>query len=375
MPYLDVRFNMSRNRIISLTIITLVFLLGFRWCRNEFFNSDEDFDPIVSNFQPSQFSYSSVTPIYYYANNKLYFSENGAIDFSNDPIWKGKIERSYERYVMVSPNSEFIALNHSFDEIVILKKTGELIAEISPVSEYLKRFDEGSLGSFFQWSQDSKTFYYLKDSYVNSIIQTSIYGFSTTQGKHYLVKELGEKCTENFYVNRNNNHIYYQASIEGDLVYKKVSIDIPTRSMVMDTVSGWEFLNPDSTFINYFVQDFGNYSYDFKRLVKSTYGTSSTPGLYYHTDSTNQIIIESTHGYRGFKGNSFSLHKGGEFLPDNRYYVARVHASNLEGTLLIDTKTLKYMHFESIFECFYSITNDQQPNFKKNYKFETSVRI
>lgn len=358
------------KKIFKIVIIIFGIILFFKLLGVLFFKSNKDKDSELIEFQPNEtIKVQTSKPIYYYVENKIYFSKNGEIDLEK-PIWEGelKLNKGVGFTVSVSPNSEYIAFNTK-KKIIILNSKGKIITQISPVSEYM--FEERKQGNFwatdFQWSKNSENLYLMKDKiwkndYSQDKNKSSVYKFSVKTKELSKIIDLNEQ-SHYYYINNSEKNLYYTASNqEGAWEFKKV--DLKTNK-VIDTLKQNENLflkTNDSIFVNYKIQ-IGHYLNESKGITIER--KDSTCNTVLIKNGNKKLIFKGKCGFNAFKNNSYSYLSNNEswFLPNDRFYISFIDSKNYNGTIIIDTENLKYKFYNRKIIPFYSFTNNDKKEF------------
>ena len=291
-------------------------------------------------------------PIYYYSDNKLYFSESGKLDLSK-PIWNGNIdERFYNDKVSVSPNSKFIALNNG-DVIKVINSTGSLVKDISPISNQILENKNAFWGSDFQWSKNSKNLYLMRNDKNN---QSSLYKLSTKTAELIKVVDLNERISH-FYLSPNEKYIYYEYT---NRILKKLDLNI---KKVVDTIQrneSWKLITKDTIFIN-----FKTSPIDLNKGKIIDESKNDTLCNIYLIDKNNEkLIFKVNCGFDAFKGRKLGCFESNMniFLPNNRFFMTQIYAKDNRGTIIIDTETLEYKLYTKEIKPYFSNT---KTNFDK----------
>ncbi|MBN4065818.1 hypothetical protein JYT51_00630 [Candidatus Amoebophilus asiaticus] len=381
--------------LLGLSLILLTLWLIGRF----FFKSHESYEPELLEFKSSSFDYKASKPIYFYFDNKLFYNENGILDLKQKPIWKGEINDLSRRHVFVSPDSRHIAINVDDDYILILNNTGKEIGIIKPIAESLVMEDRSTgvfLGEHLQWNMKSTDLYIMQDDslvddkiwHANKYWDTksfkkAIYKYSIIDKQLKKVITLDERSQGRFYLNKDESQLYYQfADSIGKFAIKKIELRNNKTLATYYSIKRKLSIPNDSIFINYKTDIFWNSSHNLQKTITTVSNRIVQGGLYLYQDSLSKLIFKGTHGYHAFKGSSYSFLTGGEFLPGDQYYLGRIKSKEYDGSVIIDTESLKYIFIDKKIECFFSITNDYCLHFDyrlnkihPNTEWETSVSL
>lgn len=364
--------------LISATLIGTIFF-AYWWLNKYFFRTDDSYPPKLFDFKPEKLNYCSNKPIYFYANDSLYFDSLGTINLKNKPIWTKSINigNGREHGIFISPNSQFIAFNESSNKIIVIDRNGNLKHIIETFEKTI--IDNATFwGKELQWNENSTKLYFMQyrkwDAFLSKNNRSTLYVYTIKENRINKIIDLQEECCEDFYISRDEKTIIYRfVDNKGNMPFKKIN----TSNGMYEgqfTWDRWHKLSEpkDKIFINYSVDHFGNFSQDYKHLI-TTVGFVAEPGLYYYSDTLTSLIIKGKYGYGAFKGNSYSYRESGEFLPWNKYYVCRINSVNVKGTIIIDIASHKYDFIDKEVYCFFSITNNEPFDFDKDI-YETSIQ-
>lgn len=360
-----------KRRILIVGIIILGIYFFLKLLGIFFFKSHKDKRAELIDFKPTEsMKIKTSKPIFYYTDNKLYYSENGEVNFSK-PIWNGYINSNKEvgLTVSVSPNSKYIAFDNN-GSVKILNQNGQELANIKPVAKDM--LDGRKSGKFwnsdFQWSKNSENLYLMNDrvwngNYSRSKNKTTLYRISLNDNKKYKVIDLKEQ-SRNYYLDVNQNNLYYTAydSIGESWLLKKVDLK---AKKVTDSVKRNDdlfLINKDSIFVN-FKSQIGHYLNDRKGIT--TQRKDSLCNTVLIENGSENLIFKGKCGYNAFKNWSYSyLGKNNAwFLPDDRFYMSFINSKNYNGTVIIDTENLTYRFYDKKITPFYSFTNNDKKQF------------
>ena len=322
-----------------------------------FFNSRKNKPIELIDFNPKEsLKINTSKPIYYYSDKKIYYSESGELDLTK-PIWNGKInERFYSNTVFVSKNSKFIALNDG-NGIKVINNKGNLIKDISPISDHILDNENAFWDSDFQWSEDSENLYLMKD---NKSEESSLYKLCTKTSELKKIVDLKEKVWR-FYLNPNQSNLYYTSDkINGDWILKK--LDLKTKR-VIDTIQQlkkWKLNTKDTIFVNFNSSQIN--SPDEKWIGQSRNDTLCN--LYLFENKSEKLIFKVKCGYDAFKGRKLGCLERNMniYLPNNRFFMSQIHAKNNNGTIIIDTEKLEYKLHKTEVKPYFSNTKTNYDN-------------
>jgi hypothetical protein len=339
-----------------------------------------NYSPEIVGMNEETFDFKSTKPIYYQIDNKLYFSKEGKFDLGQNPIWtKGlnkpaKTSLRYSKFV--SPNSKYILINNE-SELVVLDNKGKVVDVIDSFCNFLDGNCGENMfsGDDIQWKHDSKSFYIKKFmNYKRHNPLTEIFEYTIKNGqlKSIITVEMDDS---EFYLSKDEKNIYYKIVESGDFVFNKLNIESGEIEQVIDFEK-----EKDSIFINFPVgvnilsMDVNKtYSYNDSEIEMMCYGESYNikGGLYMKRNDSVFHIINVKDGYLSFKEVEYNIKtQNSFFLPGNRYFVLTdIDTKNFEGSLIVDTEQMQVRKFESIDDCFFSLTNRDYTNYKVgNYK-------
>jgi len=373
-----------KKLLYGVLVILGVCLLLFLMLELFFFRNYKDYPPELTDFKPSEFSIDAGKPFFYKIDDGLYYSNDGVLNLNSKPIWNGEMNE-YSFVCQASPDNQYIAFVRGETEILILRKDGKVVSRISPIAKSFiaeTRKSGDYNGEFFQWSSDSKKLFLLRDTEwkmaesienKSSIVQYSINDDTLTE-----LVNLEEECRELFFFDSEYNNLYYQVVEGGEFHFNKIQIvnqgeGIEKHGEPVSTIS-------EPVFINYFNVQFGDWDSKGENLFVEG-GSGYTSGFYFHHGSSNQAVFYAKRGYDAFKGGSWGFNGGGSgFLPNNKFFYTGSVAKDFEGTIFIEVESLRYTFKKINFECFYSITNMDYPDFilgydhlKPKLKSQTSI--
>ncbi|KOS06929.1 hypothetical protein AM493_13480 [Flavobacterium akiainvivens] len=285
-------------------------------------------------------------PVYYYVEDKLYYTPHGEINLNN-PIWQGEIsERYYNGEVSVSPDSRYVVIHHKTG-LNVIDSLGNTICRIKNVGKsVLDRRPDTFWCKDFQWSVDSKALYLVKDvAYTfqeGSPNRCALVKLDVTNGSLTTVYNFTEQSWR-FYPGTHNTIYYtaYDKTVENWL-FKKVDLatgaitpvysDDEHRLQTTDTIyANLEFerrLYNNRLLI-------GNRSYE----ECSIYATGK--------DGTEQLLFEVQCGTSALdKKKRFHIREiNSEVYISDKYYLVRMYAEGYK-TMVVDLKTLEYRFYK-----------------------------
>lgn len=346
------------KRIFKVGIIILGIFLFFKLLGIFFFKTNENKPIELINFKPTEsLQVQTSKPIYYYSDKKIYYSKNGKLDLAK-PIWNGEInERFYNNKAFVSNNSEFIAFNNG-KEINVIDKNGKLLKKISPIFGHIIENKNAFWDSDFQWSENTENLYLMKD---NENRESSLHKLSTKTGELEKVIDLKERAWH-FYLSTNQESLYYTAydKINNDWLLKKTDLK---RKTVVDTIlhnDKWKLITKDSIFIN-----LNTSQTEFQRNKYIGQSQKDTLcNIYLIEDKNEKLIFKVNCGFDAFKGRKLGCleHNSNLFLPDNKFFMSHIYSKNKNGTIIIDTETLKYRFYNKEIKPYFSNTKTNYDN-------------
>ncbi|WP_338767237.1 hypothetical protein WAF17_05425 [Bernardetia sp. ABR2-2B] len=318
----------------------------------------------------------------------MYFAEDGKLDYSISPIWKGKFDKAY-----ISPNSKFALLfDDSTNKLTLIDSKGTILFNLEDVNLHLvdeyrksKRFNISQM----QWSKNSDYFIIgqdrIWDSNYSENNKSSIYKYSVIDNTFNSLIDLEEELINNFIFDANENHIYYEFATEkGDLALKK--IDLISKTVISEHFKNsnlkLEGINEDSIFVNYdnFKADFQYNSFDLNSII-TTAIIHNEIGLYYKNKDTTIQLLNGQFGYSDYTNRTINYFKGGFFLPDNRYFIANIYSKDFTGQLVIDTQTFKIKKLNKNTNFYFNINSLDCSDYVYRYdivpnvQFATSVTL
>jgi len=330
-----------------LTILLSIFLLS---CSS----------PSIIDYKPEKFKFKSDKPFVFRKDKNLYFSKGNFDSLSNKPIYTlDNTPSYYEENIFISPNSNYLLIKET-DQLVLLDIHGKPIDKI-------EKTKKNSFGDFernryrwekIQWSKDSKFILLIKDlrKEKGEIINLlSIYDINTRK----IISLVETPNIVNSRFSNNSRSIYYSYfKTPNLLVVNKVDIDNPKKIIEFP-----EFPK-DSIFICFLKYEMGNRSYDRKVWIGDKWELGYNhkdikDGVYiYHEDTLKLIMrcipIEASSSRQLLSNHENSL---SYFLPGNKYYKFKNYSKEYNGSLLLNTKTMKYQEIGEDVEFYFSITS------------------
>jgi hypothetical protein len=345
-----------------------------------FFKSDLDQEPELTDFIESIFEFSSSKPFYFKVDNSLFYSEEGILDYSLEPILTGQIEEAY-----ISPNGKY-ALIYNDNKLTLIDNFGKVLVKVEDCTDLIAVEENKRSGRFnsseVQWSKSSDFFliaqYRIWDKNYSNKNKSSIYKYSIADNSFKTFIDLDEELQGDFVLSRNEKYLYYEfATSKGDLAFKRIELangKIISEHHQDDSLKLTNFC-ADSVFINYnkFKYNFQGNSFDLKSII--TTARTSDIGLYYKDSDTTVRLLSGTSGYGAFKGNRFDYFNNGFYLPGNKYFIANISAKNFSGQLVIDTKEFRIMKLTKNTEFYFNVNSIDCDDFVFRYRIEPNVKF
>jgi hypothetical protein len=345
-----------------------------------FFKSDLDQEPELTDFIESIFEFSSSKPFYFKVDNSLFYSEEGILDYSLEPILTGQIEEAY-----ISPNGKY-ALIYNDNKLTLIDNFGKVLVKVEDCTDLIAVEENKRSGRFnsseVQWSKSSDFFliaqYRIWDKNYSNKNKSSIYKYSIADNSFKTFIDLDEELQGDFVLSRNEKYLYYEfATSKGDLAFKRIELangKIISEHHQDDSLKLTNFC-AGSVFINYnkFKYNFQGNSFDLKSII--TTARTSDIGLYYKDSDTTVRLLSGTSGYGAFKGNRFDYFNNGFYLPGNKYFIANISAKNFSGQLVIDTKEFRIMKLTKNTEFYFNVNSIDCDDFVFRYRIEPNVKF
>ncbi|PPK83807.1 hypothetical protein CLV84_4327 [Neolewinella xylanilytica] len=363
-----------RKLKISLLIVAGVLVCGLQiFVVQNFIKKVMLEQPKLELYEFQSFDIELVSAVFYSSGGKLYHNQKGKLDCSSDPIMDIG-EDLNDRSLYVSPNGQLAVLIFQGGIYLVNNRGDRILVTDNCTGEYAtneQRANGRFRGDNIQWSENSKYFILAQDKiWVRNFDEnnrTNIYKYDVSKEQLQLLAELNEECKSDFYLSRNGNYIYYQfATSDGDLLYKKISIN--NQSSFSIYVAGddrkLDGVSSDSIFINYrdYKRAFQSHSNDLKTVVAYFDGS-----LYLQRDNCSLNILKGKSGYNkltGAKPNAFNLRY---FIPGNRFYFINVDSERHEGTFVLNVNTGETLKLSRQIEMHYNVNNNHCPDFVYNF--------
>jgi hypothetical protein len=281
-------------------------------------------------------------------------------------LLRGKIKN-----FLVSPDSTKIAVVASGRLTVVglenpilrdVARVDSIYREPKPIGLQFYRDDN------FQWSEDSKSLYLIKDEYYKSkgsqlfSSKGELWRYDIQTGNLQLVLKPFPAYT--YFFGRNSGVYFSVPTRTGDLQLKYydgnhvTDIDQPNaREIPADRLSG-----------NFVESPFFSFSiFDYEKIVLPTKGVSlvtNSQGGTQNLEIANKSYLTVTRG-EGFKGPYYcSDTLRSVFLPGDRYFLFNVYCGNCNGQLLIDTLTGDYERLPADTRIYPALNTGTNPHYR-----------
>jgi hypothetical protein len=296
----------------------------------------------IADFHPANFRAKASTPLFYSIGDELKHSDE--LEPQAPTRLKGQIKN-----FLVSPDGSMIAVVANDKLSVVIAETAA-VREVAPVDSIYREPKPMGQGFYrdddFQWSQDSKTLYLIRDEYYESegsqlySTKGELWKYDINRGKMQLV--LKPFPAFNYFFGRNEGVYFSIPTKDGDLQLKYfdghgvTDVDKPNTSSIA----------PDQLSKNFAETPFFSFSLiDYQKKVLPAKGVDLViEGQFEKLQIDNKPLLALKEG-RGIKGEYFCSDTiRSFFLPGNRYFLFNVpYCENFNGQLLIDTRTGQYM--------------------------------
>jgi hypothetical protein len=296
----------------------------------------------IIDFHPTSFPVQADSKFFYSIGEDLKYSDRIAPDTPS--LFHGKFMD-----FLVSPDGDRIAVVAN-GSLLIISGDGSINREVTPVSSIYKEpkplGEQFYRNEDFQWSEDSKNFYLIKDEYYQTrgsqlfSIKGELWVYEIVTGNMQMV--LKPFPASKYFFGKNSGVYFSIPTPEGNLRLRyfdgerTYDIGIPNDTdIVLDQPSPDSL---DSIFFSFSI-------HDYTRSILAKKGVR----LVTENDGPQELLIGTkpilgiTLG-EGFKGSYYGSEMfRSVILPGDRYFVFNVNCGNYDGQLLIDTTNGNYM--------------------------------
>ncbi len=343
--------------IVFILFMILVFLVGIK-------NQIKSYEPTLTNFNPQEFEYKLDGPVYYSVENKLYYSQSGEINKSNQLIWSGTFSGLQE----VSPDSRYISLIDTNQNLFIIQNDGKLLAKFSNFnfSEFDREVETGDyLGNSISWSSNSENLYFLKFSEYYGFIADSnrmeLYKYSSVDNSLTEVYKIKEIFWDKYYLSPDEKYLYYETyDYKIDVSYF-VKVDLEYDSIIfryIDSANNNIRLNPDELHHSHDIGDFDQNAYNKDKIIVNFPDSTDKDLVYLIENNSHKLLLEGVLGWHEFKNYHEGYFNWGYFLPGDRYFIAKIESETYSGQLIFDTESGKYMKAKEDLVFYFSIKSN-----------------
>ena len=319
------------------------------------------YEPTLTNFNPQEFEYKLDGPVYYSVDNKLFYSQSGEINNSNQLIWNG----TFSGLQKVSPDSKYISLIDTNQILYIIQNDGKLLAKLSNFnfSEFDREFKTGDyLGNSISWGSNSQNLYFIKFSeYYSSHADSNrmdIYKYSTYDNNLTQVYKIKERFWEKYYLSPYEKYLYYETYDNKIDESYFVKVDLEKDSIIfryIDSVHNIIRLNPRELFHSHDKDDFEQNAYNKDKIIVNFPDSTDKDLVYLIENNSHKLLLEGVLGWHEFKNYHEGYFNWGYFLPGDRYFIAEIESETYSGQLIFDTETEKYMKAKEDLVFYFSI--------------------
>ena len=354
--------------LINLLVFVIVVLLVIYGFLHIFSNGS--FPGRVINFNPDKNLVIHTTePMYYYCDNKLYFSPTGSVNLDK-PIWKGEIpENFYNGNVSVSPNSKYLVINNK-KGLDVIDSVGNEICHIGDVieSSFFEHRPEYYWGSDFQWSSNSENIYLIKDdiSTLSSLIRLNLKTKKIENIYHF------EESHTNYYFGSNERFLYYTIYDKKGEIFGMKKVDLQLKKIV-DTVyrsDSLKLITKDTILANINPEMASRIRTN--KVCEIIIDSDSSANVYLIDGKSNKLIFKQKYWRNAFKNGKGGIMEPNSdvYLPKD-YFTSRAYLTDDPGTIFIDLKTLKYNYFDKEIKVYFATKIEN--NFNLEYVGELRV--
>jgi hypothetical protein len=318
----------------------------------------------IADFRPTSFEAKANSKFFYSIGNELKYSDQ--IDPKAPTLFRGHVD-----HFLVSPDNKKIAVVADGQLAVVGAESGlwqvTAVASIyrgpKPLGQQFFRDDN------FQWSEDSKALYLIRDEYYESkgsqLFSTKgeLWKYDLGAGTLQLVLKPFEAF--NYFFGKQSGLYYSVPTDRGELrlryfdgnhvrdIGEPSVSDISTDKLSSNLV--------ESIFYSFSINDYEEGVLPSKRVELVAEGEKGPQRLVIR----GQSYLDLTQG-EGLKGPYYCSESiRSVFLPGDRYFVFNVpYCGNYNGQLLIDTVTGKYERLPADSVVYLTLNTETYPSFK-----------
>jgi hypothetical protein len=346
--------------ILSVVVLVPAALLALLWMH---FGATETASKIV-DFHPTSFQAKANADFFYSIGDELKNSDE--LSPQARTLLRGKIEN-----FLVSPDGTKIAVVAN-GLLVVVGPENPILRDVTsvdsiyrkpkPIGRQFYRDDD------FQWSNDSKSLYLIRDEYYESkgsqlfSSKGELWRYDIQTGNLQLVLKPFPAYT--YFFGRNSGIYFSVPTPTGDLQLKYYDGNHMTD---VDESNVGE-IRADRLSHNFVESPFFSFSIlDYETIVLPTKGVSLVTNQRGGTQDlkiANKSYLTVTQG-EGFKGPYYcSDTLRSVFLPGDRYFLFNVYCGNCDGQLLIDTLTGDYQRLPPDTRVYLTLNTDTIPHYR-----------
>jgi hypothetical protein len=295
----------------------------------------------IADFHPANFQAKASTPLFYSIGDELKHSDE--LEPQAPILLKGQIKN-----YLVSPDGSMIAVVANGK--LSVRAENAAVREVAPVDSIYREPKPMGQSFYrdddFQWSQDSKTLYLIRDEYYESkgsqlySSKGELWKYDINTGKMQLV--LKPFPAFNYFFGRNEGVYFSIPTKDGDLQLKYfdghgvTDVDKPNASSIAPEQLSTKFA--ETPFFSFSLTDYQ------EKVLPAKGVELVIEGQFERLEIDNKPFLTLKEG-RGIKGGYFCSDTiRSFFLPGDRYFLFNVpYCENFNGQLLIDTQTGQYM--------------------------------
>jgi hypothetical protein len=296
----------------------------------------------IVDFRATDFRAKAESPFFYSIGDELKHSDE--LEPEAPTLLKGKIKN-----FLVSPDTSMIAIIAN-GRLTIVSTQNPVVREVALVdSIYREPKPMGQAfyrGDDFQWAEDSKTLYLIRDEYYESkgsqlfSSKGELWKYDVHSGSMQLV--LKPFPAFNYFFGRNDGIYFSVPTMDGDL---QLQCFDGHRIADVDGPNAWS-ISPDDLSTQFTETPFFSFSLiDYQEHVLHAKGVAvAREGPLEKLEINEKALLTLKEGTGIIKGEYFcSDTVRSVFLPGDRYFLFNTpYCENFNGQLLIDSQTGRY---------------------------------
>jgi hypothetical protein len=353
------RGTIVRHPMISSCVVIMLLVAG-GWFEPVSLYAKTNSAPSIVDFHPGEFEAKADAPFFYSVGDELKYSDS--IDSDAPTRFRGEVEN-----FQVSPNGKLIALvsGHKLLVVDFLGKV-QIIGAVDSIYRTFKPFGRSFIrDEEFQWSRDSKSLYFIKDTFYRSKGSQlfsefgELWRFEIESGEQQLV--IKPFRAYQIILGRGSD-IYFAIPLpNGDLI-----LELFDGKAVIPNTAPLFSASEERPFYSFSRVDYSDkilsglrlrQNFDFK-------GNLQTLSL---GDKTLLELTRYCDAWQGCRDGDEMMDS--VFLPGNRFFLLNVpYCSNYKGQILIDTQTGNYKTLPKDTRVFITANTETYPHYKFNHE-------